>query len=121
MEPFFIDDEFHSDLDDYISRNDWVDEDIEALPDDWREEVLTCKMEPVFQIKPWIAKEITERLVEIHYDRLPENLSDLEKRIAQVILSGIDVDKINAALPCLWYPDGGTNTITKADLLDHIK
>jgi hypothetical protein len=51
--------------------------------------------------------------------RFPEDSDTIFKDIEKAINDAIDIDKLNAGLPELYYPTGKMFKITKHDLIAH--
>lgn len=123
-EPFYVDDKFYSDIDDYI--NDVIDdydteEDISDLPETWSEEAEETKLRKICTLKKSdIEGIIIDYIYDTYNDMMPEDGDIIEDQIKQAVNSGIDIDKINNLLPELYCPSGVKFTITKKDLIDYI-
>jgi hypothetical protein len=118
MEHFFIEDEFYGDLQDYIDSLIDGEDSVKELPDDWKIEVATTKLEKAFKVgKEDAADDLSEVWCDRHDDRGGETYKD---DVREALLKVIDVDKINEAIPSYYFPDGNVATITKQDLLDWI-
>lgn len=118
MTPFFIEDKFYSDIEDYLSDNDLQREDIEKLPDDYKLVVMGTREEPVLTLTlQWMSDAVTDK-AESYDDRFPEDSEDVFQRISNAVRQSVDIDKLNTLMPRLWYPDDSEFEITKQDLLD---
>lgn len=112
MENFFLDDKFCSDLGDLCHHLDLDDDAIAALPDDWFVEVVESSLEPVVKLSAdWIVNKVND-------DRWTEDGNEVGKVYKALEL--IDFDKVNAAMPTLYYESRPLKKfkIKKADLLD---
>jgi hypothetical protein len=121
MENFFIEDNFFSDLESLIDHYDWDENDVAALPDDWSIKVGETSPEKIFEFD---METIVDAIVEITdrwEERFPEDSDNTFEKIKAAIKQGVDLEKINAALPQLWYLNGKELIITKADLVEHCK
>lgn len=121
MKNFFLDDKFCSDLSDLMDAYDWDEEDLQYLSDDWKVEVMDSTLEKIFQFKMSdLVGDIIER-TDRWEERFPEESTDTFDALEKAIASGIDLEKINAAIPSLYYPADKSFTITKQDLIDYCK
>jgi len=117
-EPFFVDDNFYTDLEDYMEQNDLAEVvDVNQFDDDWTQEIHLCREETIFEIDKGDFEGVVDDLVDGHEDRIGER--DVSEDILAAIMGGLDLAKVNAAMPKLWYPNGEKDTITKQDLLDN--
>lgn len=121
MENFFIDDKFHMDLDSLITDLDLDDDGaIEALPEDWSIIAEETELQKIFTLtKEFVVDSIMDA-TDKWEERFPEDVEDLYEKIKKSIGEGIDLDKMNASTPELYYPNGNTFEITKADLLEYV-
>lgn len=125
-QPFFIEDRFYTDISDFLCSYDneelFDEDDPEKLSkdiqEDWTQEIELTTLEPMFEVKPSDVDYMVDLLIENNEDRVGED--DNSEEIKKAILAGMDFDKINAAIPRLWYPNGQLVTITKQDLIDNI-
>jgi hypothetical protein len=112
----FGDDIFCSTIEDlveYLER----DGDIEDLPEDWETKVELTELKKVFEIDDDFVNSLVDWAIDVNEERFdPENYKIIE-RVKQAFLSGIDKEKINKALPELYYGTGERVTVTKKDLL----
>lgn len=109
MENFFIDDQFFSDLCEYMESRELEEDNI---PDDWSEVAIEGDLQPmlIFNID-WIFDRIDE-------ERDDENNNSSEKLIG-LFKKHIDFDAINNEMPKLYYPTRKKFDITKRVLLDY--
>lgn len=121
---FYIDDRFYSDISDFIYSQDndhIIDEDgnlSSSIPDNWTQKVELTTLEPMFKLDADDIDHLVDAMIDRNEDRIGEydNSDDVKK----AILSGMDFDKINAAIPMLYYPNGTFDVLTKQDLIDCI-
>lgn len=133
MDPFFIDDEFFSGLCEYFddkfstdfTLEDYEDEDqyFRELPDDFTLRIEHTNYEHIFQFDESDKKEIINSIFDIIYDnyneRFPIENDRIDKEIKSALLDAIDFDKINKAIPKLYYPNRTFTTLTKVEILEH--
>lgn len=120
-ENFFIDDTFYHDMDGLQYDLDLYDEDqIRALPDDWCIVADAAELEKVYTVKERDISGFIEHMGEQNEERFPEDPESVDEKIKAAFLQAIDLDKLNSLLPSLYYPNGKTITITKADLLESL-
>ncbi len=119
MENFFYDDKFCSDLSDLFDIFDIDDENIAELPDDWSATCEETTLEKMFEIKKDFAVNAIVEQTDTWEERFPEESDDLFKRIKKAISDAIDIDKLNEAIPSLYYANGKKFVITKQDLIDN--
>lgn len=116
MENFFYNNDYYTDLEDFIEKVFDDEDEIAELDDD---KLFLCKgskLEPILKLSAeWIAERIDD-------ERFSENNNENEvEKIMKVLSVNIDFDKINALLPELYYENYKDKfTITKQDLLDKI-
>ena len=116
MENFFYNNDFYTDLEDFIEK---VFDDESEIADLDNDKLYLCKgskLEPILSLSAeWIAERIDE-------DRFSENNSDGEiEEISEILESNIDYEKINSLMPKLYYENYKDKfTITKQDLLDAV-
>jgi hypothetical protein len=119
LENFFYNDVFCRDLEYLIEELDIDDENITELEDDWS---VTCKestLEKMFVIKREFAVDAIVNETDTWVERFPEDSDILFERIKEAIGNAIDIDKLNEGLPSLYYPNGKTFKVTKADLINY--
>ncbi len=121
MENFFIDEKFYSDLSDLMDEMEIEEDNIHELPDDWSQKIQLSKLEKIFTLdKKFVADAIMQK-TDTWEERFPEDPSDkFMKKIEMAIENGIDIDKMNALIPELYYPINEFVTITKKDLIEWI-
>lgn len=118
MENFIYNDNFYSDLGELI---DYLELEPEAMQEDWVIECEKTTLEKIFVMdKKWITDTITSN-TDRWEDRFPEESDEVFKRIEKAINDAIDIDKLNIALPSLYYPNGAKFHITKEDIKDYCK
>jgi hypothetical protein len=118
-EAFFYNDEFYSDLEDYIINRE-IDETednwIEQLPEDWGIRVEVAMIEPIFTLT---YDKIEEMFIGFNEDRMPEDIKgDDEIKITEAIKSSVDIEKLKEMSPKYYYPNGVFYNITKEDLIN---
>lgn len=109
---FFVNDNFFSDLDEYIS---YQDIDVEELEDSWEVTAWESDLETItdgFDIDI-IIEHI---LFDIYPERLPDN-EDTVKRAEEAIRQSFDLEKMKSLMPKLCYESNRRFKITKKDLL----
>ncbi|HMR88760.1 MAG TPA: hypothetical protein PKD51_11435 [Saprospiraceae bacterium] len=114
MYNFFIDNNFYSDLSEYIEAQGWELEDIQDLPDTWVE----CANESVESkiIKDFSAGWITDKIDPIKW---PEDDSFYDS-VVKILADNIDFDKIDQLLPSVYIWSKKTFNITKYHLLINV-
>ena len=113
MENFFIEDTFISDFDDLMDHFDIDEEKLHEVEEDWSCEIFLTDLEPVFVLDAdWITEKIDE-------ERLGEDGHVIEK-VEKSLLQSIDFEKVNAAIPKFYYPNGKSHTLTKKDLINYV-
>lgn len=121
MENFFIDDKFHMDLDSLITDLDLDDDGaIEALPEDWSIIAEETELQKMFTLTNDFVVDSVVQNTDKWDNRFPEESDYLFVKIKKAIEQGIDLDKMNASIPELYYPNGNNFEITKADLLEYV-
>lgn len=116
MENFFYNNDFYTDLEDFIERIFEDESEIAELDDDKLYLCKGSKLEPILSLSAeWIAERIDD-------DRFSENNNENEvEKIIRVLSENIDYDKINRLFPELYYENYKDKfTITKQDLLDAV-
>jgi len=117
MENFFIDENFYSEVEDYLIDLELEKEDVEKLPDDYQVKVNEAELQPIFVLKEqWIVDAICEQTDHFE-ERFPEESDKVFEQIKTAIRKSIDVNKLNELLPKLYYPNGKKGILTKQDLL----
>lgn len=116
---FCVDHWFFKRLNDFLMSQLDMDNlcEIQYLSDEWSCEFQLTSKKPVFQLtfkelKEWLSRKCG-------YDRWPKDLGN--EIIDEALKQSIDIDKLNALIPKLWYPNGKFVTVTKQDLIDHFK
>jgi DNA replication initiation complex subunit (GINS family) len=125
MENFFIDEDFYTDIEDYLAYLEFEQENVEALPDNFEQETELSTLEPVCEIDAdWLFETIIEQIIDNHEDRISADdgaLEKVEEKIKVALQASINIDKINEWMPKYYYPNGTKGKITKQDLLDYFK
>lgn len=118
MENFFVDENYYSDLDDFLIDHEIYDkEGVQLLDDNWQQKIELSKLEKIFVIdKKWIV----EQIYNCNEDRFPENPEIIDNKISEAISSSVDFTKLNSLLPELYYPSGEFEVLTKKHLLDYL-
>jgi hypothetical protein len=128
--PFYVDDDYYSNVEDYVEDRLMELEDagtpeqaIRQLPDDYQLEVVFAQLQKIIEVDHRDVDNAVESIMDINEDRIHGEWSDeFLERIKNAIASGIDVEKINREMPEAWYvKDGESGVITKADLLAYYK
>jgi len=120
MENFYIDTEFYSDIESYLSNNGIEDDDVINLEDDWSIKVQLSELKPMFQYK---VDQITDdilRATDRWEENFPEDSDTVFKELEFAIKQSIDLEKLNSLIPKLYYPSGIFDELTKKDLLDYV-
>lgn len=120
MENFFIDTEFYSDIESFLSDMDMEDIDVVNLEDDWKIKVELSELKPMFQYK---IEQITDdiiRATDRWEENFPEDSDNVFKQLEFAIKQSIDLEKLNSLIPKLYYPSGIFVELTKKDLLDYV-
>lgn len=121
MENLFYEEIFFSDLSDVMDYYDIGEDELDQLEDDWKLELHTSKLEPMFQLtEDFVLGSIMEK-TDIWEERFPEECDRTLKELMDAIKSGIDIEKINENIPKVFYPSGGKIIVTKQDLIDWCK
>src|SRR5688572_12229702 len=106
MEPFFIDESYYSEVEDYLIDHELEKEDVEKLPDDWSIRVDAAELQPIFVLKEgWLIDAIIDS-IDSFEDRFPEDSDETFEKIKKAIKESVDINKLNELLPKLWYPNG---------------
>ncbi len=117
MEDFFCDEHFCDDINDLLEYLELEESEIADLDDDWE---VTCEestLEKMFVLdKDFISKTFIDSIDRFE-DRLPENDSTIFKSLENAFHEAFDIDKLNEKIPELYYANGKTFKITKADLV----
>lgn len=114
MENFFYEDTFCSDLEDFANLFGIDEDNVNELKDDWQVKVELSDLEPIFNI---CAENLCQLLADANEERLSYDF-DEEEKILQALKETINFEKLNDALPKLYYPNNKFQTITKADLAE---
>ena len=121
MENLFYDDVFFSDLSEVMDYFDIDEDELHQLEDDWSVELEGSKEEHLFQLtEDFVIDAIMEK-TEHWEDRFPEESDRTTKELRGSIKSGIDINKINQAIPKLFYPNGKKVIVTKQEIIDYCK
>lgn len=115
---FFIDEKFYSDGIDELYEDVLADyEAEEEIPEDWEERIEYASLQKMLALTPdFVVDAIFDATEDMQEERMPEDF-DIQE-IKSAIRKGIDVDKMNEAMPKLYYPNGEFRTLTKSDLLN---
>lgn len=113
MENFFYDDMFCSDLEDLANIFDVDENNVNELDEDWRVLVQMSNLETIFKVN---ANLLCRLLVDSNEDRFSFDFSE-ESKVIKALEKTIDFEKLNEALPRLYYPKNDYETITKSDLV----
>lgn len=90
-------------------------EDLSDLPDDWATRVELTRLEPMIQFsKDWILQNIDD-------ERIDEDGNSLDKFAKILDRHKNALDLIASEVPKLYYGINKYVTITKRDLLEHLK
>lgn len=119
MENFFYDEYFCSDIGELMVNLHLEDEDIAELPDDWSVSCEESKFEKIFALSKQFVTNAVLDSTDKWEERFPEDSDSIFKQIEKAINEAIDIDKLNAGLPELYYPIGKKFTVTKADLIEY--
>ena len=95
--------------------------DITELDDDFSILVEDCSLRKIFVADEKLARRIGSDVSEWKDDLLPEEADDTIDQIIKAVVASIDLDKMNALLPELWYPNGDKYEVTKQEMLEEIK
>ena len=115
--PFFIDDKFYSDLEDYITD---LEIDGDELNDDFYPvQIRLTRLEPMFQTNIKFIKESIIQRTDTWKERFPEESDREFKEIEEAIEKSFDIDLFNSLIPKLYYPTDEIDYITKQDVLDY--
>ena len=114
MENFFYNNDYYTDLEDFIEKVFDDEDEIQELEEDAE---FLCKGSTLETILELSAEWITNRIDD---DRFSENNSDDEcEKITKSLNDNIDYEKINYLMPKLYYENYRDRfTITKQDLLN---
>ena len=113
MENFFYNETFFSDIGDLVDLFDINKKNINELSDDWQVKVELSDLEPIFKID---ADILCQLLGDANEERLSEDFNE-EENVLKALRGNIDFDKLQEALPKLYYQNAISKTITKADLI----
>ncbi len=118
MENFFYDDHFCSGLEDLAVHLDFYS--AEDIPEGWSCEVALAVGEPIFQLT---ANDLQGILCDVYSERMPEESDYVDEQILQAIKASIDFEKLNAAIPTIYYLNSKSTdaTITREDMLDVVE
>jgi uncharacterized protein YutE (UPF0331/DUF86 family) len=121
MENLFKEEIFFCDLSDVMDYYDIDEDEFEELDDDWKIELQTSTLEPMFQLTEQVVIDAILQHTDTWEDRFPEDDDSILNKLEIAVKSGIDINKINEAIPKLYYPNGGKIIVTKQDLIDYCK
>lgn len=114
MENFFYDNEYCDSIEDLIYKIVDDADEIYELDDDFEIKCYEAKAEKMEEFDEyWILERMEE-------DRFPED-DRLVDKLLKLFKDNINFDKINEAMPEVWYETGKSFFITKQDLIDYIK
>ena len=113
MENFFYNETFCSDIGDLVDLFHINKKNINELSDDWQVKVELSDLEPIFKID---ADTLCQLLGDANEERLSEDFNE-EEEVLKALGDNIDFDKLQEALPKLYYQNAISKTITKADLI----
>ncbi len=119
-EAFFIDENFYSDISDYVADLDLNDEDITALPDDYTKKIQLATLEPLFTPDKNFFENIATEICQWEEERFPEEDHDerIFKGLVAALKNSFDKERFIKELPKLYYPNGKFDVLTKKDLVD---
>ncbi len=121
MENFFYNDQFCSDLSDLMDILDIDEDNLNELAEDWSVKVEESALEKIFPITEQFIIDAVNYHSARHDDRFPQDSETIFKSVGEAIKNGIDIDKINDAMPSLYYANGDKFTITKINLVEWCK
>lgn len=99
---------FFEDLDAFMSYQDLDEKSVNELPDDWSVEACETEERPVYEY--------------VDEENHPEDWTERwEEKVRKAIRENVDFEKLNNALPKLWYENGNKFKITKQELLNELK
>jgi hypothetical protein len=108
---FNYNDNYYEELSDLVS-----DIDTDVMKEGDTIEVEDCDLEPIGQLN---AESLTEWIMDQWEDRQSEDGLEYEK-VEKVLTENIDLDKINALLPKLWYPNGKQIVFTYEQIMNEV-
>ncbi len=114
MENFFYYDSFCMDLDKLADLCDIDEDNVNDLKDDWQVKVELSDLEPIFNVD---AENLCQLLADANEDRLSVDF-DEEKKVLKALKETIDFDKLQDALPKLYYPNNKFKSITKSNMVE---
>jgi hypothetical protein len=120
METFYYNDNLYSELSELVDYLEITEENIDDfLNKDNLLEVYECDLEPIITVDDGFIEELVDQHTE---ERLSEENCDNEHaKILLLFKENINVQKINEAMPKLWYSTDRKLYFTKAEILDVIK
>lgn len=119
MENFFIDDNFYSDLDEYIDSLllEIEYDSLEHLPDDFKVEAFESEKRQAFGSLD--HDRIMEFIEDTYIDDLPESYFDnYSNEVLESLKKSFDIEAFKKTLPHYYYSTNKKFTITKQDLID---
>lgn len=119
MDNFFYNDVFFTDIEDVMNYLDLDEENIHQLPEDWQIECELTTEQPVFQLTHQMVVNAVYDATDRYEDRVPEDETHFDKKVKDAIVKGIDIEKINNALPKYHYANGEKAFLTKKDLIEY--
>lgn len=120
MENFFIDENFYSDVEDYIEDLGLTEEEILNLDDDWSIRCEYTRLEKICQLDKGEVSDLIYNYILNHFEhRLPEDNGEFDVKLEKVILNNLDLSSVNEKMPELYYQTGEFFELTKQDLVDY--
>lgn len=116
--PFFKDEIFYLNLEQYLTYNDIDKEEVEEYESDYTLQVEDTILEPAITIDKNDIERIIGGLCDWNEERLPEDYDKTFEKLTKAFTESFDMEKFNQLSPKLWYPNGKKITITKQDLID---
>jgi hypothetical protein len=120
MKNFFIDDEFYSNIEDYVHYLDLDSvEDLDQLGNNhFPIKIEMSDLEPMFQIN---EEDLIQMFADGNEDRFSENNDEAEiENIRKAIRESIDIEKFNSIILKYCYPNGNYSKIEKEDIEDYL-
>lgn len=117
MENFFIDDKFYSNVEELL--DDLEIETIDEIPKNFGEKAESASLEPIS--KGLDIDKICEYIFDYCSDRMPEDYDEtFEAKINNAIKESIDIEKLHALMPKLWFGNDEFFAIIKSDLIPYL-
>jgi hypothetical protein len=120
MENFFIEENFYSDLGEYID-SFYGEDAVLALSDTWYQNAEEADLEPVLKMDDNYLEHLIDNIYDDEIERFPEEPDDTIKKLNKAFMESFDFEKFNKLCPKMYYPNGKRFTITKKDLLEWIE